>query len=96
MQRAVLDQILRGLDSIAVQGARMVVPDGLRVEILASAGHDVMAVGPARELVLSDLCAAITTDKDETYFLEYDRVTGVRIKGKPSARPVSRAGFTPD
>jgi hypothetical protein len=95
MKRAVLDQIVRGQSRVTAQGDRFVVGEGLRFDLLASAGQEVMTIPQLRELTLGELYVTVLTDKDETFYLEYEIIVGVRVKGGTEGKAAGRAGFTP-
>jgi hypothetical protein len=95
MKRAVLDQILRGLSRVTAQGDRFVVADGFRLDLLGSAGQEILTLPQLKELTLGELYLTAITEKDETYYLEYDLLVGVRVKSGPEGKVSGRAGFSP-
>ena len=93
MKRAVLAELLRSLPLVATEGEKTMLPEGLRVDLIATAGTDALPISGVRELTLGELYIAATTDKDETYYVEYEQVVGLRTKGRPVGSR-NRAGFS--
>lgn len=94
MKRAVLAELLKTLPLVTVAGERTTLPEGMRLDLIAMAGTDPMPITGVRELTLGELYLSATTDKDETYYVEYEQVVGVRTKGKPQGPRAGRAGFS--
>jgi len=95
MRRAVLDQILRTHAGVSADGDRFQAEEHLQVDLLATAGDEVITLPNLREITLSELYLGAATEKGETYFLEYEHVVGLRVKPRAEHRPGGRAGFSP-
>ncbi len=93
MRRAVIDEILRSHAGVSAEGTLYRMGEGVYVDLLASAGHEVVTLPKLREVRLLELYVAVVTEKNETYFLEYEHIVGLRVKS--AERPGGRAGFSP-
>lgn len=93
MQRAVLEDILRGAEGVENQENEWVVSEGVGVDLLGSAGIEVMTLQGLRSLRFEESYLAATNEKNDTFFLEYDRVVGLRLRAGAGRRKSSRAGF---
>lgn len=93
MRRALIEEILVNLEQVTRDGGRVLLPEGLRVEVVCTAKDGVLVVGPLKEVRFSDAYLAAATE-NETLFVEYENVFALRSKGKAQARP-ARTGFSP-
>ena len=94
MRRAVVEEILANLEQVTRDGTRVIVPEGLRVELLCALKDDVLVLGPVKDARFGEAYLTVVTE-NETYFVDYDHVFAVRTKGKAQGRPVGRTGFSP-
>ena len=80
MQRAVLEQILRHQPGVTPREDGFVVTEAAVVDLLVSAGHEVLTLSKVREFRLQDAYLTAVADKSETYYLEYEQVLALRAK----------------
>jgi hypothetical protein len=92
MKASTLQEILRAQKGVTADGERYLVSDALHLDVLATTGHDVLTIQKVRQLVVHELHLAVVTEKEESYYLEFDRVVGVRAKAS-EGRGGGRTGF---
>ena len=80
MQRAVLEQILRQQAGVTPKEGGFVVTEAALLDLLASVGQEVLTIPKLREIRLEEAYLAASTDKMETFFLEYEEVRALRVK----------------
>ncbi len=92
MSPEVLEEILVDQFDAEKEGGDILIPSGKRVTLLLQAGDSLMPVNRVRRINFTTDYVAVTTE-EERYFIDVERVFGVR-QDDYEARPAdARPGF---
>lgn len=92
MNPEILEEILVDEFDAEKEGGELQIPSGTRVTLLLVAGDSLMPVARVRRIVFTTDYVSVTTE-EERYFIDIERIFGVRHEDYDARSTESRPGF---
>lgn len=92
MTPEILEEILVEQFEAEKEGGEVLLPSAARVTLLLTAGDSLMPVNRVRRISFTTDYVSVTTD-EERYFIDLERIFGVRQEDYDARSAESRPGF---
>jgi hypothetical protein len=92
MSPEVIEEILVEQFNAEKEGGDLLIPTGKRLTLLLMAGDSIMPVNRVRRISFTTDYVSVTTE-EERYFIDLERIFGVRQDDYEARSPDARPGF---